>query len=84
MKKVEIVKSEQGGDAFEITELKAGMSLRVGRDEESSANVRVIVDDGEDELFVLRFESDTRIMVEAAKLAPNGEEYDNVTWNSNS
>lgn len=81
MRNVEIVKSEQGGDAFEVVSDK--LSLRVGRDEEDSANVRVIVSDEDDDLFVLRFESDTRIMVEVAKLSPTGEEYDSQTWNSN-
>lgn len=82
MRKVEVLRPEMGGDAFEV--VVDDLHLRVGRDEEDSANVRVIVSDEEDDLFVLRFESDTRIMVERAKLAPNGEKYDVWDWNSNS
>jgi len=84
MNNVEIVRPEQGGDAFNVIFDK--VALRVGRDEEDSANVRVIISemDGGEDVAVLRFESDTKIMVEAAKVAPNGEEYDNLEWNSNS
>lgn len=81
MRKTEIVRPEQGGDVFVL--VADELNVAVGRDEEDSANVRVLVTDGVDELFVLRFDSDTRIMVEAAKLAPNGEEYGSLTWNSN-